>query len=91
MLEDSLRAWKDGKTPGDLRNVDPPIYFSEELWESGAELVEFSIVDQGAHIGTNVCFEVLVKTKLTTGKQQTQSLNYVITTQPAQTIARLDL
>ena len=91
MLEDSLRSWKNGKTPGDLRNADPPIYFSEELWENGSELVEYSIADQGSHIGANVRFEVLLKTKLTSGKQQTQTVKYVITTQPAQTVARLDL
>lgn len=90
ILEKALSAWSAGESAAKMRAADPPIYTAEELWESGRELVEYSILDEGQFVGSNVCFQVSLKVKSENGQTQTKTMKYLVTSTPAQTIARLD-
>lgn len=90
LLESSLEAWKTGKSVADMRQLTPPVYVAEELWSSGFELQDFLIQGEGEMYGPNVRLNVTLTGSnkgRAVGKRQ---LQYLVTTAPACTIARVD-
>jgi hypothetical protein len=91
ILEDSLKKWSEGKSLADMRSLQPPIYVAEDLWLRGDQLTQFSIKSAGQLVGTNVRFEVEVRTRPSNGgAETTRSLKYLIASSPAISIARED-
>ncbi len=90
LLEDSFKSWKSGKTVDDLRLSVPPVYVSEELWEQGCRLNDFSIDRQSEQYGTNVRVHVTLKGTDKKGADFLRTMKYLVTTEPAMTIARED-
>jgi hypothetical protein len=86
LLEESLNAWKEGKSVEDLRNQTPPVYVAEDGWLRGNALTEFSIDGAGEMYGSNARFTVTLKNN-TRGSSQ---VRYLVTTVPALTIAKED-
>lgn len=91
LLANSLEQWRSGKSFNDLSSSDPPIFFQDETFRQGAKLREFRILSSGEMYVTNVKFEVELQFAASDGQDGRQSkIEYLVTTVPAQTIARLE-
>lgn len=91
ILEDSFKKWSEGKSLADMRSLQPPIYVAEDLWLRGDQLTQFSIQSAGQLVGTNVRFEVEIRTRPVNGGTETvRQLKYLIASSPAISIARED-
>jgi hypothetical protein len=86
-LEAVLNAWKDGKPHDSLAAGDPPVIFTEPLWQDGTKLVAFQIGEVTLHGRQGRC-----TAKLTLlgkdGKQYERSIGYQIDTVPRVVIVR---
>jgi hypothetical protein len=90
LLETSLSAWKDGKSVADMRSLTPPVYASEELWNTDLKLSNFVIDGDGELYGTSVKFRVTLEGTDKDGGNVSKQFEYLVTTTPALTIARSD-
>ena len=86
-LQTALEAWKDGKLPEELERMTPPIIMNEDVWRSGAGLLDFK-VEGIAIAGRQVRAEVRIKLKDKNGKTQDQRATYIIDTTPRIVIVR---
>lgn len=86
----TFQQWKSGRTIDDLRNAQPPIYVAEDLWFRGYQLKDFSVERPAEVHGTNIRFGMKLRLVDLKGKESSQSVNYLVTTTPAVTIARQD-
>ncbi|MCR9293661.1 MAG: hypothetical protein NXI32_13135 [bacterium] len=90
LLKQTLEDWKRGVTVAELRDRETPVYVAEDLWQSGYRLLEFSTIGSGEERGTNVRFAVQLTCESPGGKKRRVRADYVISTTPACTVARLD-
>ena len=90
LLSEVLEAWKDQRSPSDLRQMNPPIYVADELWTSPFQLNDFTIDGPGEVHGTNVRLRVTLRGVTPRGKSVTHQVKYLVSTAPARTIARED-
>ncbi len=90
LVEASFTAWQNGKSVADMREGQPPVYVAEELWSPSFKLERFSIDGPGTVDGTNVRMPVTIEGADAAGKPVRRSMVYIVTTTPAQTIARAD-
>lgn len=90
LLGSSLEAWKTGKSVADMRQLTPPVYVAEELWISGFKLQDFLIQGEGEMYGPNVRLNVTLTGSNKGGAVGKKELQYLVTTTPACTIARVD-
>lgn len=90
LLGSSLEAWKTGKSVADMRQLTPPVYVAEELWGGGFELHNFLIQGEGEMYGPNVRLNVMLTGSSKGGAVSKKELQYLVTTAPACTIARVD-
>ena len=90
LVETSFAAWQSGRTVADLREAQPPVYVAEELWSPTFKLARFSIDGPGTLDGSNVRVPVTIEGADASGKPVRRQMIYIVTTTPAQTIARAD-
>jgi hypothetical protein len=90
LLDETLQAWQSGKTVEELRQSNPPVYVAEDLWQQGRRLEDFAIDGAGEVFGTNIRLGVTLRTIDAKGKPANRHLTYLVTTTPANTIARED-
>jgi hypothetical protein len=91
LLENSLDQWKSGKTFGELNSSTPPVYFQDESFRTGTKLRGYRILSAGEMYVTNVKFEVELEFDGAENEEsRKRKLEYLVTTVPAQTIARLE-
>lgn len=91
LLGSTLEAWKTGKSVADMRQLTPPVYVAEDLWNGDFELHDFTIEGEGEMYGPNVRLNVTLTGSNRGGAVSTQQMQYLVTTTPARTIARTDL
>jgi hypothetical protein len=80
-LKAALEAWKLGETPQTLEAKEPAIYFNDQVWSSGGELVDYSITDQQAN-GQGWNCEVQLTLRNGHRKSESRRVRYQIDTQP---------
>lgn len=90
LMTKTLDAWKAGETLDEQRKQSPPVYVADELWLNGAQLKEYSLNGPGEVFGTNVRFKVKLKLIDSKGAGKERELKYLVSTTPANTIARED-
>lgn len=90
LLRRTLQDLLAGSSLDDLKTQTLPVYVADELWLSQFQLKEFSIEGPGVVKGTNVCFEVTLIGVDAKNRSLTRDTKYVVTTVPAQTIAKVD-
>ncbi len=91
LLTQSLEQWKAGKRAEDLRSATPPVFFADDSLAKGVKLRDFRILSNGEMYVTNVKFEVELQFEGSAGETGRQSsIEYLVTTVPAQTISRLE-
>lgn len=86
----ALDAWKEGKTPADLRGMKPSVFVSDHDWNAGKKLAEFRIDRVERSTGPNPNIVVVLTFDGSKGKPQKKQVVYSVTTAPAITIARAD-
>lgn len=90
IITSTFQQWKSGRTVDDLRNAQPPVYVADDFWFRGYQLADFSVEKPAETYGTNVRLRIKLRLIDLKGKESTQSINYLVTTTPAVTIARED-
>ncbi len=90
LLNEVLDHWKAGRSVDDVRTSTPPIYVSDDMWQSSFELKEFTIVGPGEKYGTNVRLRAKLRCVGEKGKSVDTEVRYLVTTTPALTVARED-
>lgn len=88
LLQKTLNEWKSGTSLNEIRQHNPPVYVTEDLWRSGAKLNEYSIAEESGVLGNNIRLEVYLKFTNKSGNAIRRSFRYIVTTRPAQTIVR---
>lgn len=86
----ALDAWKEGKSPADLRDLKPSVYVSDHDWSAGKKLAEFRIDRVEKSTGPNPNIVVVLTLDESRGKPKKKQVIYSVTTAPAITIARAD-
>lgn len=90
LMREVLVEWKSGNHVEALREQSPPIFVSDESWNGEQQLEEFELLGDGRRVGTNVQFRVRMKCVGAHGRKSERIVEYIVTTQPARTIARVD-
>ncbi len=90
VITDTFKQWQAGSTIDDLRDARPPVYVADDYWFRGYQLNAFSVEKPAETHGTNIRLRMKLRLVDTKGKESTHSINYLVTTTPAVTIARED-
>lgn len=90
VITDAFQKWQTGSTVDDLRNAQPPVYVADDSWFRGYQLKDFSVEKPAETHGTNIRLRMKLRLVDLKGTESTQSINYLVTTTPAVTIARED-
>ena len=61
LLEETLDAWKQGKSIDDLKSLSPPVYVGDERWQRGIKLTEFRILSDGEFFESSVKIPVSLR------------------------------
>ncbi len=88
LLEETLENWKAGESWDSLQKKTQPVYVTEDLWRARCRLTNFSVLGEGELMASNIRFRVQLKCTSLTGKTTDRTVNYLVTTKPALTIAR---
>jgi len=83
-LTTALDAWKQGKTPQDLKAGTPEIVMGDEAWDSGKKLTSYQFDGKDFDDGKNLHCTV----KLQLDGVGEQAVTYVVGTTPVITIFR---
>jgi hypothetical protein len=93
-LKIALDAWKKGETSKSLASSSPPMTVQDFEWDTGANLVDYRLVDEGRADGPNLRIQVMLTTTAEPAKGQKQAkpaekkASYVIGTSPRLTVFR---
>lgn len=90
LLIETLDAWVAGETLDAQRAKDPPVYVAEDLWFGKTSLNRYELNGDGEQAGTNVRFRVTLHCGGGNSRSKPRKVYYLVTTVPAQTIARED-
>ncbi len=91
LITESLDKWQAGATLDSLRESKPPVYVADEIWQQGAVLERYELLQPGERFGTNIRFHVqLVYREGQSKTSAKRTVKYLVTTTPAYTIARED-
>lgn len=85
-----LENWKAGASVDEQRELKPPIYVAEELWQNGSQLEDYQLDGEGELTGTNVRFHVTLVLPDEKRPASNRKVRYLVTTTPAHTVARED-
>lgn len=86
VLEGVLGEWRDGATPADLRQRNPPVHVADERWLGGARLQRFSC---GSSEPFGAAVRIPVDLTLASARRPLRAW-YVVTTVPAVSIVLAD-
>jgi hypothetical protein len=89
-LEAGLTAWKRGDAPDALAKGSPAVYFNDREWRDGAKLTEYKVAGEPTPFGYAVQFTVSLTLKDAQGKTTTKTVNYIVNTDSATSVARAD-
>ena len=89
-LEAGLSAWKRGDSPDALAKGQPTVYFNDREWRDGAKLTEYKVAGEPTPFGYAVQFTVSLTLKDAQGKTTTKTVNYIVNTDSATSVARAD-
>jgi hypothetical protein len=87
-LRSTLDAWKEGKTPDDLRRWAPEVVAQDRDWKGGSRLIDYRLLDDGEALDDNLRVQVELTLRDPEGKERKKTVFYVITTRPAITVFR---
>jgi hypothetical protein len=87
VLRTALDAWKKGETPESLQDQQPPIWFNEDDWKSGAKLLDYQVDDKTTMHGRQVRCQVSLTTEKNNRKSE-RTIAYLVDTTPNRVIAR---
>lgn len=87
-LQQTLEAWKSGKTPQSLKESSPAITAQDMDWEAGQKLLGFEVLGEGKDDDANVRIPVELTIEGKGGKEQRKKVSYVVGTSPAVTVFR---
>jgi hypothetical protein len=84
-----LETWKQGKTAGDLKALEPSIIAGDEDWSAGAKLVSYKVAPQEFNDGTNLHLTAELQLNGKNSKKSGKAaVSYVVGTSPVITIFR---
>lgn len=86
----ALEAWKSGDSVEQLKSLSPPVYVADEQWQDGTQLLDYALSNEGTQYGPNVKFQVELTITIEKKREQRTRVEYLVTTKPATTIARLE-
>lgn len=87
LLQSMLNEWKAGTKMDGMKQRNPPIYVTEDLWRGSNKLVDYELVGESETLGSNIRFQV--KLKCGKGSKSVEkSVRYLVTTRPALTMVR---
>jgi hypothetical protein len=89
LVDSTMLQWMSGLSISDLKSQSPPIYVIDDAWIGGSQLTAFEIQGPGEMYGPSVRLNVALSLSDGT-KPSTQTVTYLVTTVPAQTIVRAD-
>lgn len=80
-LNRALEVWKSGAEITSLKDLDPPIYFNDQIWRQGNALTGFTVTPGSAN-GQGWNCEVMLKTASKQGSIKDLRVSYQIDTAP---------
>lgn len=90
LITKTFEAWKAGESLDAQRERSEPVYVADEQWLNGAQLKEYTLSGPGEVFGTNIRFKVKLKMIDNKGAEKEREAKYLVSTTPANTIARED-
>lgn len=90
LVRQSLDHWQQGRTPEQLRDLQPPVYVVDDWWHNGYRLDDYTIQGDAELVGTNVRVVVRLQASEPAGNRRQRTQAYLVTTTPALTVARED-
>jgi hypothetical protein len=88
-LETALAAWKQGSSPEQLAQNEPPIAVADEDWLADVKLVDYQLLPGEEAAGVSIRWPVRLTLASGAGRKTIDAV-YVIATSPAIHIARAD-
>ncbi len=88
-LERALTSWQKGDALEGMENASPPLKVFEPKWKSGDKLTKFELQGPGTPKGGQQAFEVMLWLTNVKGKQTKETVEYRVSTNPVETVARL--
>ena len=82
-----VMVWWHAETAEALQNQQPPIWFNEQDYRSGAKLLDYKLDEKSAMFGRQVRFEVQLTTEKN-GRRSERTIAYLVDTTPNRVIAR---
>ena len=90
LLMETLEAWRQGATPAELRQRDPPTHVADEEWQAGSKLLRFRITDPGAVFGPSLRCQVELVLESRQRGGVTETVRYQVSTRPGRSVVRSD-
>lgn len=87
-LKAALNAWKEGRSPSDLRSRSPEIVAQDADWQRGMKLTDYEVLGNGDERDANLECRVKLKMVDKQGKPVERTVTYVVGTDPVLTVFR---
>ena len=87
-LMTTMESWKEGKSPGDLQDENPPITVEELEWSRGAKLLDYDILGDDKSVDESLVAQVKIKLEMADGKVTEKTATYIVNTRPEVTVFR---
>lgn len=81
-LQLALSAWQNGESWEALPKRSPPVYFNDEEWRSGQQLVDYEIESEATN-GQGWLCQARLKLRSKSGSPIERRVRYLIDTDPA--------
>jgi hypothetical protein len=88
-LERALTSWQKGDDFGEMAKASPPLNVFDPKWKNGEKLTKFELQGPGTPKGAQQAFEVMLWLTNAKGKQTKEKVEYRVTTEPVESVARL--
>ena len=88
-LERALTSWQKGVALDDMGKASPPLLVMDPKWKSGDKLTKFELQGPGTPKGGQQTFEVMLWLTDAKRKQTKEKVEYRVSTEPVETVARL--
>jgi hypothetical protein len=88
-LERALTSWQNGDAFDGMEKASPPLRVFDPKWKSGDKLTKFELQGPGTPKGGQQAFEVMLWLTNVKGKQTKEKVEYRVSTEPVETVARL--
>lgn len=88
VLQSTMEAWKQGKTPEQLAEASPPVIAQDFDWMQGKKLTAYTINPKDAPTGSNLTCQVTLQLEDKEGNPEEKSVYYVVGTSPGLSVFR---